>query len=468
MTNEVPMNFEFTPSQKVADEKIRTFLKAPVTDFDSKVLVLIGPAGSGKTFLMKHSLDRYVQEDLQNPIYDEDTFGEGFGEYIPNVFGVTISHKAKLRLKESIPNAGTYVNYFGLSPDYKNNGDVVFVKKPKHPNSTKIPPHELPFQVVAHDEVSMYGMKDVNNLEMYTHPSSKVILIGDDCQMPPIVEKGEFVSDMDSPVFSYYSNIVELTEPVRQTQGNPIIELAWEIRKEIKGSKNLEKILQLIKTDKFSDGIGHRYIKRVDLIKDFIQEYKADPDTRAIAYYNKTIDKANKTIRKKMFHDTDEAFVKGDAIYMNDTYTAPGSSKESYYNSEEFIIKDLSLSSISQYDIKCYHAQLNDAKRTHGINIVHESGKNKYNKILKEKKAALKSAVGGQRYWRGKELSEFKRSFADVFYGYCFTIYRSQGSGFKNVYVDVLDIETSPLSNKRKLQSLYTSITRATHQVIFF
>lgn len=43
-----------------------------------------------------------------------------------------------------------------------------------------------------------------------------------------------------------------------------------------------------------------------------------------------------------------------------------------------------------------------------------------------------------------------------------------QGSGFTNVYIDIADIMSTPISDKRKLQTLYTAITRATHQVIFF
>lgn len=466
MTNVAETNFEFTPSQMRADQKIRAFLKAPITDFDSKVLVLIGPAGSGKSTILKYSLSEYLKQDLENDEYDEDKFGQGFGEYIPNVFGVTISHKAKQVLRRSIKNCGTYVNYYGLSPDYRSDGSVRFIKKPRNPQSMKIPPHELPFQVVVHDEVSMHNMKDINYLEMYTHPSTKVILVGDKNQLPPITEKGEPVTDIDSPIFTYYDNIVELIEPVRQTLGNPILEIAREIIKEIEGDKNWDRILEIIKTDKFSEGIGHRYIKRTSLVNDFINEYKVDNDTRIIAYYNATVTSINKRIRKKMFDNPDDKLVIGDAIYLNDTYESP-INKESFYNSEEFIISELSTCKISNYNLLCYKAKV-DPLRPEGINIIHESSEAKYKKIYKEKKDALRIATGQQRYFKGKDFSEFKRSFADFSYGYCFTAYKAQGSGFKNVYVDILDIDTSTLSNKRKLQTLYTSITRATHQVIFF
>lgn len=466
MTNEAPINFEFTPSQKIADQKIREFLKKPITDFDSKVLVLTGGAGTGKSTILKYSLSDYLREDLNNEEYDEDSFGENFGSYIPNVFGVTVSHKAKNILRRSIPNCGTYVNYFGLSPDYNRDGSVTFVKKPRNPNSTKIPPHELPFQIVVHDEVSMYDMRDIHNLEMYTHPSSKIILVGDINQLPPIAEKGQFVSDMDSPIFTYFENVVELKEPVRQTLGNPILEIAREIIEEIQTGKNFDRIMDLIKEDSFSDGIGHRYIKRGNMISDFISEYQSDNDTRVISYYNDTVKKINNTIRKKMFNNPTDKFVVGDAIYLNDTYESP-EYKYNFYNSEEFIIKDLSRCKVSDHGILCYKAYV-DQERPEGINIVHESNEAKFMKIFKEKKAALKTATGKQRYFKGKDLSDFRRAFGNVSYGYDFTAYKAQGSGFKNVFTDIIDIETSALTDKRKLQTLYTSITRATHQVIFF
>lgn len=466
MTKEAPTNFEFTPSQKIADQKIREFLKKPITDFDSKVLVLTGGAGTGKSTILKYSLSDYLKEDLKNEEYDEDTFGENFGSYIPNVFGVTVSHKAKQILKRSIPNCGTYVNYFGLSPDYNRDGSVKFIKKPRNPNSIKIPPHELPFQVVVHDEISMYDMRDIHNLEMYTHPSSKVILVGDINQLPPIAEKGQFVSDMDSPIFTYFENVVELKEPVRQTLGNPILEIAREIIEEIRTGKNFDRISELIRKDAFSEGIGHRYIKRSSMIGDFISEYKSNNDTRVISYYNDTVKKINNTIRKKMFNNPSDRFVVGDAIYMNDTYESPNY-KHNFYNSEEFIIKALSTCKVSDHGILCYKADV-DEERPEGINIVHESNEAKFMKIYKEKKAALKIATGSQRYFKGKDFSDFRRAFGNVSYGYDFTAYKAQGSGFKNVYTDMIDIETSSLTDKRKLQTLYTSITRATHQVIFF
>ena len=62
---------------------------------------------------------------------------------------------------------------------------------------------------------------------------------------------------------------------------------------------------------------------------------------------------------------------------------------------------------------------------------------------------------------------KFLEKFANISYGYCYTSHKSQGSTFKNVFVDVNDIITINISPKRKLQALYTAITRASHSVYF-
>ena len=49
--------------------------------------------------------------------------------------------------------------------------------------------------------------------------------------------------------------------------------------------------------------------------------------------------------------------------------------------------------------------------------------------------------------------------FAQLNYGYCITVHKSQGSTFKNVFIDLFDI----FENKNKeevLKCLYTAITR--------
>jgi exodeoxyribonuclease-5 len=48
---------------------------------------------------------------------------------------------------------------------------------------------------------------------------------------------------------------------------------------------------------------------------------------------------------------------------------------------------------------------------------------------------------------------------AQLNYGYCITVHKSQGSTFSNVYIDIADIFVNK-SKDEVLKCLYTAITR--------
>lgn len=54
--------------------------------------------------------------------------------------------------------------------------------------------------------------------------------------------------------------------------------------------------------------------------------------------------------------------------------------------------------------------------------------------------------------------------FADISYGYCITTHKSQGSTYKNVFVDVQNIVNTNI-NEHKFNCLYTAITRASNDL---
>ena len=63
-----------------------------------------------------------------------------------------------------------------------------------------------------------------------------------------------------------------------------------------------------------------------------------------------------------------------------------------------------------------------------------------------------------------KLYQEYQYNFVDCFaqlnYGYCITVHKSQGSTFKNVFVDINDILDNNNINETS-KCLYTSITRS-------
>jgi hypothetical protein len=60
---------------------------------------------------------------------------------------------------------------------------------------------------------------------------------------------------------------------------------------------------------------------------------------------------------------------------------------------------------------------------------------------------------------------QFLDQFADIIYGYAITTHKSQGSTYKNVYIDMSDIISNNPNGKNSHQCLYTAVTRASEKI---
>ena len=103
-----------------------------------------------------------------------------------------------------------------------------------------------------------------------------------------------------------------------------------------------------------------------------------------------------------------------------------------------------------------FENRLNKIKETiHKIkkHIVDNSAKNKYS--------------GRQNYIITRLWEYFYYSYVDIFadisYGYCITVHKSQGSTFDDVFIDSRNIMS--FKNKDTLNCLYTAVTRASAKV---
>ena len=65
------------------------------------------------------------------------------------------------------------------------------------------------------------------------------------------------------------------------------------------------------------------------------------------------------------------------------------------------------------------------------------------------------------RIWKDWQENVIDR-FAQLNYGYCITVNKSQGSTFKNVFIDIMDIFKN-FNQIERLKCLYTAITRSSH-----
>lgn len=475
------IDFSLTESQEIGCQKIRKWLNVPISknDINTRIFRLIGKAGTGKSTLIKYALKDMLGDEHSEGVIDNFSFNI-FNR--PTVIGVTMSHKAKNVLRRSLPYCETYAKYFGLSLQHLPNGEIVF--KQSQNKYDKDPLCTVGFSVVVHDEISMYNDEMVKSILERTNSQCKIILMGDRGQLPPVNSDGV---DKDSPAFNLElseSSSHELIKRVRQTEDNPIIDMSDIIYEQIFGNLDMQKVMTHIKSNNIKNGIGYEvitYNEFLDSYKNSSKEYK---DSKVVAYRKNQVNNFNSEIRKFLHNNPAKIFIAGEIIYMNDTFTyKPSVSSKplwSCYNSDEYLILDVVESEYNykpkKVKIPCYDLMIETKEHPHllkcenpFVRVVAPEGYQTYKEILDSlKRNAIQCSDYNIRGKLWKDYYAFANCFGSVAYGYCFTGYKAQGSTYKTVYVDINDILlTKPITDKRKLQAIYTAVTRASNRVVF-
>lgn len=439
------MEVNLTKSQEEGIEKINKFLNS-----DQRYFRLTGPPGAGKTFLIKHALQKYLKEEQDS------------GKVC--VVGITLSHKAKNVLnRASINHCRTFASAYGFKELIKEDGSRVF-----SPSSffEEKPVGHLPIPIFVHDEISQYSYEMKNIVFSKTSIFSKVILMGDKAQLPPI--DSTMAIDEDSPMFSFELPDFcqhELTERVRQKEGNPILDLSDVIREEIFGSQNMGRVVQEILKPKLNEeNKGYLILDESDLYQKYL-ESKNFLDNKIIAFRKFKVNERNNVIRSILFPNTNQKLINGDLIFMTNNFVSEDG-KQKIMNSDEFIVLDVRtfmMDSPVGKKIECYKADVWSDGRIKNIITPTEAGEIEYQKTLER---LIANAKQNPKLWPSKFA--FEKQFCEFTMGYGINVYKSQGSTFKNVFVDIVDmLDTKPLTTKRKLQAIYTALTRATDVCYF-
>lgn len=443
-----PPEMILTPDQEILVEKILKFLKS-----DEKYFRIIGRAGSGKTTAIKFALKRLLEEDGPNP------------QGMPNVAGIALAHKAKNVLgKTSIPFVRTFASAYGFKEHFnKETGERTF----EPATYFEEPPiGHLDIPVFVHDEVSQYSASMLKIVMDKTSIFSKVIFMGDRAQLPPIDKNMPI--DADSPVFDIplpESCQHELKERIRQKAGNPILELSDIIIEEIFGRQNLNRVIMEILKPKLYDGKGYLCVPKQTLYTSYVDGGNF-LENKIIAFRKDCVKQVNIDIRNMIFPNARETLVKGDLVFMTNNFK----SEQPFYklnNADEFITGDVNVFNVvaanADQEIECYYGKVDTGFVNSFVVTPTENGMYYYEQNLERLRAHANFNKG---LW--KKVYEFTDSFCDFTMGYGINAYRCQGSTYQNVFIDLVDILTTrPLTPKRKLQTIYTALTRATDTANF-
>lgn len=285
MSNSITDYFktELTNSQKSAVAEIESFL-----DSVDNCFILKGYAGTGKTFLIE-GLIRYFNGIGRQVVIMAPTGRAAM--VITDKTGCKAStiHKAIYNNEEHVDDDHTFlVRYIINSNDCSN--DAVFI----------VDEASMVSDIKTIDEFFVFGsgylLKDLfTYIDFPYRPSSKILFIGDNAQLPPI--SMGFSPALSIEYLSTNYNLkcreYEMTEIKRQAQESGILKIATSLRQSLSNSKY----------DNFQvEAAPDVILENIDGFKNSYTNNNIDAkDKIVIVYSNKSASEYNKMIRGWMF-----------------------------------------------------------------------------------------------------------------------------------------------------------------------
>lgn len=317
-----------TACQEKAFVRLDRFLQGPKTMF-----VVGGPGGVGKTFLLQHFL-------IKHPLYC--------------IIKLAPTHQSKQVLQRSLTVgkvAATIASFFKLTSvihpetlqeEYRIPGDWHPVDKvtglriqdlqgiPKTCYRWEYTESHSPVNTMVQeaqkagrsllfviDEISMIGRVDYARLmEMFTSvlgklPDSKMILLGDDKQLPPVAEEA---SPFFTMTYLRRSDVAkcQLKEIVRTKDADIKTSLEY-VRSCIDGQQPID--LQMLQ-------YGKNFLRCSNLSEHF-EHFKKTASVRILAFRNVTVDKYNLELKEKLHGMRSSEAGRGDLVMFTRPYVSP-------------------------------------------------------------------------------------------------------------------------------------------------
>jgi len=412
-----------SPDQVAAIQRMSEFL----TD-KSECFSLIGPAGSGKSMLMREIADLASQKTWR-------------------VCLSAPTHQAAKRLREATGrHAETTHKLLGVSlvRDKKTGKEGLKAGSPMIEDKS--------FLIV--DESSMLPEKLLQIILRFAKKyDCKVLFVGDAAQLNPVKEKPSKTVDRDTCPWE----LAELTTIHRQAAENPIIAAATAIR--LADPKNLPVLETAL-----NNGVGIRVMQDKRAWADLLIERCADHTemNRYIGYANRETDEAAKAIRKHRYGaDAVHPYLQGERLIVNSRCVIStdkgkrkkGSKKKADVvipNNDEITVKKIYMDG----DMYCVEADW------HGHNVELQAFANY---MLRDRYLSkLRNDAIRKKHWGN--FFEASDNIADLRSVTSVTAHKSQGSTYDDVFINLGSMRGC--RNPEELQRLlYVAITRSSRCV---
>jgi len=312
------------------------------------------------------------------------------------------------------------------------------------------------YNIVLVDEVSMLDNELYCTLvELAEMNNIMLLFIGDRGQIPP-VNGGEcklFTMELE--------NSFNLTDIIRQSDGNPIIKLAEKVRRN--DDFNIESDVDIN-----GDGV---IVVKLNTEMLLLETYFKSPNFNAnsnfikvLAWTNKAVDYYNSKIRGIIYGDNSPKLNIGEKMVCNKPIS-DSTKRVILNNNDEFEVISFSVKQDrTALKLSYYSVNVISNNKQCVIKILCETSEKAYYKELEKLK---KNATDDKSYNRRNSWVKYFNyldKFADVKYNYALTVHKSQGSTFDNGIVincDIIRLQDKIERNKL----LYTAMTRVKNKL---
>jgi len=257
-----------------------TRVKAFFKDEDNPAIVISGSAGTGKTFVMRYIVDYIIDN------------------HIGSIAAIAPTHKAR-RVLEKTLNTDRFlaIPSFTVASILGKMREHTYIGSHKYTSGSKQKMDR--FNCFILDEVSMVGDKDLEEIiEYICNHDKKLILVGDNCQIPSpsqkLVRDGSVCYKPDSTAFDI-ENLCTMREIVRQAADSIIIKIASYLRDHLLDDVSLRDILTSLDMDTSELLVTHDQAH-----EQFNKDWVDGLNTRIIAYTNAAVRSHNARIRRDL------------------------------------------------------------------------------------------------------------------------------------------------------------------------
>jgi exodeoxyribonuclease-5 len=462
---------------------------------DLKEYCLKGFAGTGKTWLIQHILQRYYDRlypsrkkkepvapraaptkadllagrtaptqtsvDSSKFVIDDDDADPGSGGWGGEVMVVCAAptNKAVDVLKNSFKEVSvsavfmTLHQYLGLKPVVnERTGEEEFVPDPR---AELVRSKLLVVDEGSMVNLSLYGL----TTEILSTRNTKILWVGDPAQLPPVKED-------ESPIFSVKDSST-LREVVRY--GGDIAQFVLKIRQAVEsGSESLPE------PESINNGVeGVFLLPRMDWLASLHADFKSADfrnntnHTRAIAWTNKVVDIGNTEVHRQLYGDNAPQFVEGQLLVAKTPVIGSTARDILMSTSDECVVVEVLNEKDKIGTVEC--AVLKVVTLGEGtaltLSVLTRGGQLEYERSLGDLRRKALNAKGYDRSKAWKDFYAYKNLFADLVPGYWSTVHKAQGSTFAHAYVFFGDICRNPKVSERN-RMVYTAYTRAAKKLL--